>query len=325
MKRREFISLAGGAAVWPLAARAQQTAMPVVGYLGLISPEAQASTVAGVRKGLSETGYVEGRNVTIEFRWAESHVDRFSALAADLFRRRVDVIFANSPDAVRAARAANATVPIVFLVGEDPVKEGLVPSLSRPGGNVTGVSDLANQLAGKLLGLLRDTVPEAAVFAFLINPTHPNAESATRDAQAAADALGRELRVLRAGTERDLDTAFAAMDQLRVGGLLVSPEGQLNERYEQIIALAARHRVPAIYSRRELPVAGGLMSYEPDRSETSHSAGIYIGRILKGEKPADLPVQQAIKFDLVINLKTAKALGLKIPPGVLAQANEVIE
>jgi len=325
MRRREFIAGLGAAAAWPLAARAQQPAMPVVGYLGLGSPAAQASSVAGVRKGLSETGYVEGRNVAIEFRWAESQFERFPALAADLVSRRVAVIFTSSPSAVRAARAASPTMPIVFIMGEDPVKEGLVASLNRPGGHVTGISDFANQLAGKLLGLLRDTVPKAAVFALLVNPTHPNAESDTRDAQAAANVLGRELRVLSAATEREFETAFAAMARLRVGGLLVNTDPFFNERREQLAALSARHAIPAIYARREFALAGGLMSYEADRSQTARQAGIYVGRILKGEKPADLPVQQAAKFIFTINLKTAWALGLEIPPGVLAIADEVIE
>jgi putative ABC transport system substrate-binding protein len=329
MRRREFIAGLGAAttsaAAWPLAARAQQPAMPVIGYLGLISPETQASTVAGFRKGLREVGYVEGRNVAIEFRWAESQVDRFSALAADLIRSRVDVIFAHSPTAVRATRAASATIPIVFIMGEDPVTEALVASLNRPSRGVTGVSDFANQLAGKLLGLLRDTVPNAAVFAFLVNPTHPNAASDTKDAQAAASALGRELRVLMASTDPDFEAAFAAMAQFRVGGLFVNTDPFFDDRREQLVALAARHAIPTIYARRSFPVAGGLMSYEADRSETSRQAGIYVGRILKGEKPDNLPVQQAIKFTFSINLKTARALGLEIPPGVLAIADEVIE
>jgi putative tryptophan/tyrosine transport system substrate-binding protein len=325
MRRRDFITLLGGAAAWPLTARAQQPTVQVVGYLGLVTPEAQAGTVAGFRKGLGETGYVEGRNVAIEFLWAESQFDRFPALAADLVRRRVAVIFTSSPSAVRAAMAASATTPVVFIMGEDPVKEGLVPSLNRPAGNVTGISDFANQLAGKLLGLLHDTVPKATVFALLVNPAHPNVESDTKDAQVAAAALGLELRVLRAGTERDFETAFAAMVQFRVGALFVNTDPFFDERHEQLIALAARHAIPAIYARRQFPAAGGLMSYEADRLETSRLAGIYVGRILKGEKPGNLPVQQATKFTFIINLKTAKALGLEIPPTVLALADEVIE
>jgi putative ABC transport system substrate-binding protein len=327
MRRRDFITLLGGAAAvaWPLAARAQQPAMPVIGYLGLSSPEAQASTVAGFRKGLIEAGYVEGRNVAIEFRWAESQFDRFPALAVELVRRRVDVIFANSPAAVRAAKAASATIPIVFLMGEDPVKEGLVRSFNRPEANVTGVSDFANQLAGKRLSLLRDTVPKAAVYALLVRPSHPNAESDTKDATAAARVLGLDLRALTADNEREIDTAFATMAQLLVGALFVNIDPFFVDRREQLVALAARHAVPAIYAQRDFPVAGGLMSYGVDRFESSRQAGIYAGRVLKGEKPADLPVQQPTKFEFVINLKTAKALGLDVPPSLLAIADEVFE
>src|SRR5215475_575915 len=252
MKRREFITLLGGAAVaWPLAARAQQTAMPVIGYLGLSSPEGQATFVAGFRKGLSETGYVEGRNVAIEFRWAENQWDGFPALAADLVRRRVSVIFAYSPAAARAARAETANIPIVFLMGEDPIKEGLVANLNRPGGNVTGVCDFGNQLAGKRLGLLRDTVPKVAVFALLVRPSHPNVESDTRDTQAAAYALGVELRVLTVDAERDFETAFAAIGRLQIGALSVNLDPFFEERRELLVALAASHAIPAIFARRE--------------------------------------------------------------------------
>jgi putative ABC transport system substrate-binding protein len=325
MRRRQFITLLGGAAAWPLAVSAQQPAMPAIGYLGLSSPEAQASTVAGFRRGLIEAGYVEGRNVAIEFRWAESQFDRFPTLAADLVRRRVDVIFANSPAAVRAAKAASTTISIVFLMGEDPVKEGLVPSLNRPGTSVTGVSDFANQLAGKRLSLLRDTVPKAAVYALLVRPSNPNAESDTKDATAAARVLGLDLRALTADNEREIDTAFATMAQLLVGALFVNIDPFFVDRREQLVALAARHAVPAIYAQRDFPMAGGLMSYGVDRFESSRQAGIYVGRVLKGEKPADLPVQQSTKLEFIINLKTAKALGLEISPGVLAFADEVIE
>ena len=325
LKRRAFITLLGGAASWPLAARPQQPAMPVIGYLGLSSSEGQKSFVAGFQKGLSETGYVHGRNVAIEFRWAENEWDRFPLLAADLVRRRVSVIFAYSPAAARAARAETANIPIVFLMGEDPTKEGLVENLNRPGGNVTGVCDFGNQLAGKRLGILRDTVPKAAVFALLMRPSHPNVASDRRDTQAAASALGVELRVLTVDAERDFETAFAAMARLQVGALSVNLDPFFEERRERLVALAAHHEIPTIYARREFPAAGGLMSYAADRVESSRLTGVYVGRILKGEQPADLPVQQSTKFELVLNLKTAKTLSLDIPSGVLAIADEVIE
>jgi putative ABC transport system substrate-binding protein len=325
IQRREFIALLGGAAAWPLAARAQPGAAPVVGFLGLTTPEGFASTITGFRKGLGEAGFVQDRNVAVEFVWAESKMERLPALAADLVRRRVGVIFTSSPTSVRAIMAASASTPVVFIMGEDPVKEGVVASLNRPGGNVTGISDFANQLAGKLLGLMHDTVPKAAAFGLLVNPNHPNVVSDTRDAQVAAAALGRELKVFNAATERDFEPAFAAMAALGIGALFVSTDPFYTDRRERLVALAARHAIPAIYPRREFPLAGGLMSYEADRLETSRLAGIYVGRILKGEKPANLPVLQSAKFEFVINLKAAKALGLDIPSGVLAIADEVIE
>ena len=326
MKRREFIIMLGGAAAgWPLAARAQQPALPVIGFLGTSSPESQAIVIAGFRKGLSDLGYVEGRNVAIEYRWAEGQFDRFPALAADLVRPRIAAVFAIGPPAVRAAQAVTSTIPIVFNMGEDPVTEGLVASFNRPGGNVTGVTDFGNQLAGKLLGLLHEIVPKTETFALLINPTHPNADSDTRDARMAANALRRELQVLTASSVRDIEAAFVAMAQLRTGALFINNDPLFGERREQLAALTVRYAIPAIYPRREFPAAGGLMSYGADRSETSRQAGVYVARILRGEKPADLPVQQATRFELIINLKTAKALNLEIPPGVRAIADEVIE
>jgi putative ABC transport system substrate-binding protein len=327
MRRREFITLFGGAAsAWPLAARAQQGAVPVVGYLGLQAPTGNGATQSeAFRRGLSETGYVVGRNVAVEYRWAENQYDRYPALTADLIRRRVDVIYANGPVGVRAARAASATVPIVFTMGEDPVREEIVASLNRPGGNTTGFTDFSNQLTGKRIGLLRDTVPKATVLALLVNPTHPNATTDISDAQTAASAMGRIVKVLAASTARDIDAAFTTMVEQKAGSLFVTTDPFLSNQLEQLVALAAHHAIPTIYERREFPAAGGLMSYGVDRLETNRQAGIYVGRILKGEKPADLPVQQSTKFQFVINLKTAKALGLDIPPGVLAIVDEVIE
>jgi putative tryptophan/tyrosine transport system substrate-binding protein len=324
LRRRDFITLVCGAAAWPAATRAQPR-LPVVGFLNSGFESAIANQLAGFRKGLSEAGYAEGRNVAIEFRWAETQYDRFPALAADLVRRQVAVIFVSSPAGARAAAAATATIPIVFIMGEDPVKEGLVAGLNRPGGNVTGVSFFANQLAGKMLGLLRDTVPKTALFALLVNPTHPNVESDTKDAQVAADALGQGLRVLSASSEPELQTAFTTMVQLRVGGLFVNTDPFFDSRLEQLVALAARNRIPAIYIRRDYPAAGGLMSYGASAIDAYREAGIYTGRILRGEKPADMPVMRPTKFELVINLKTAKALGLTVPPNLLATADEVIE
>jgi putative ABC transport system substrate-binding protein len=326
MRRREFVTLLGGTVVaWPLAVRAQQP-MPVVGYLSPASPSGlNADRTAAFLKGLSETGYVENRNVAIEYRWAEGRFDRMPALAADLVGRGVVVIAVGTPPAVRAVRTLTTTIPIVFTIGEDPVSEGLVASLNRPGANVTGVSDFANQLAGKRLGLLRDTFPKAAAFAFLVNPTNPNAEPDSKDMQTAAAALGSRLHVLTGKNPDELDTAFAAMAQLQVGALIVNTDPLFADRRDQLVALASRHAMPAIYAQRDYPLAGGLMSYGADRLESSRLVGIYVGQILKGAKPADLPVVQSTKFDLAINLKTAKALGLEIPPGVLAIATEVIE
>jgi putative ABC transport system substrate-binding protein len=326
MKRRDFITLLGGAAAWPLAAHAQQAPVPLVGFFSVGSSDGFAPQVVGLRQGLSETGYVEGRNVAIEYRWADGQFDRLSALAADLISRRMAVIFAHGPPAVRATKAQTTRIPIVFSIGEDPVKEGLVASLNRPEGNVTGFSNFQNLLGPKKLALLRDTVPKAEVLAFLVNPTNPNAEPDTKDVQmATAASLWRELRVFPASTERDVEAAFAAMVQFRVGAVLVNVDPFFITRRAQIVALAAQYAIPALYDRREFPVAGGLMSYGASEVEAFRQCGIYLGRILKGATPGDLPVQQAAKFEFVINLKTARALALEIPPGVLAIADEVID
>jgi putative tryptophan/tyrosine transport system substrate-binding protein len=280
---------------------------------------------AGFRQGLGETGFAEGRNVSIEYRWAEGQFKRIPTLAADLVQRQVAVIFAGGPPSVRALKTLTTTIPVVFSMGEDPVKEGLVANLNRPGGNITGFSYFTNLLFAKRLGLLHECVPKDAAFGFLVNPENPNAEPDTKDVQIAADALGRQLHVFKAKTEHDFDPAFEHMGRLRVGGLCVNIDLLFIARREQIIALAERRSIPAIYERREYPVEGGLMSYGASQADSWRQGGIYVGRILKGEKPADLPVQQSTKFDFVINLKTAKALRLDIPPGVLAIADEVIE
>jgi putative ABC transport system substrate-binding protein len=326
MNRRELITLLGATAAAPFvlrprAARAQQPAIPKVGFLSLGLPELPAD----VRQGLAEAGYVESRNVSIEFRGAQGQAERLPELAYDLVRRGVAVIIAGSPPAVRAAKAASAAIPIVFSMGEDPVKEGIVANLNRPGGNVTGFTNFSNQLSSKRLGLLRDAVPKAAVLGLLVNSANLNAGPDTKDAQAAANALGRELRVLTASTERDFEPAFTAMTQQRVGALMVGIDPFFRTRPQQLVALAARHAIPAIYEQRDFAAAGGLMSYGTDPLETSRQVGIYVGRILKGATPADLPVVQSTKFEFVINLKTAKALGIDIPSGVFAIADEVIE
>jgi putative tryptophan/tyrosine transport system substrate-binding protein len=326
MRRREFITLLGGAAAdWPLAAGAQQAVMPVVGFLALGSAAGAAPRVAGFRKGLSEAGYIEGQNVLIEYRWSEGQFDRLPALAADLVRRQVIGILTIGPPSVRAVKAQSATTPIVFAMGEDPVKEGLVASLNRPGGNVTGATYFSNQLFAKRLQLLHEFMPATAAVALLVNPKNPNAESDAKEAQAAADALGRRLDVLTASTESDLQAAFSSMIQRRIGGLLIGVDPLFTDQPEKLPTLAARNSVPVIYDRREFPVAGGLASYGADTVEPYRLCGNYVGRIIKGEKPADLPVLQSTKFEFVINLKTAKALGITFPPGVLAIADEVIE
>ena len=325
MRRREFITLIGGAAAaWPLTVRAQQPSMPVIGFLNGASPDGFAPMLAGFRQGLEETGYVEGRNVAIEYRWLEGQYDRAPSMAAELVRRQVAVIVANTPGNL-AAKAATTTIPIVFSTGGDPVQMGLVASLSRPGGNVTGVTQMNQGVAPKRLELAHELVPTATTMALLVNRTSPNTEPQVRDLQAAARTLGLQLHVLHAATDGDFDTVFATLAKLQAGALVIGPDGFFNSRSELLATLTLRHRVPAMYEDRPFAVAGGLMSYGGSTPSMYRVAGTYTGRILKGEKPADLPVQQATKIELVINLKTAKALGLEVPAAVLARADEVIE
>jgi putative ABC transport system substrate-binding protein len=323
VNRREFITLfTGVAAVWSLGARAQQKTMPVIGYLHFASP-ALAPTPAVFLQGLSETGYVDGQNVAIEFRWAEGRYDRLPALAADLVGRKVDVIAAFGPPAARAAKSATSTIPIVFSMGGDPVADGLVASLARPGGNATGITNLAVMLVPKRLDLLIELVPQTRVVALLVNPSTPYTGLMIRDVQEAARAKRVQLQILNAGTESQIDAAFS--DDLHADALIVGDDAFFTSRREQLVALASLHAVPAIYQFREYAAAGGLMSYGSSLAAATIQAGIYAGRILKGVRPNDLPVQQPSKFELVINLKTAKALGVVVPVSLVARADEVIE
>jgi putative tryptophan/tyrosine transport system substrate-binding protein len=324
MKRREFIAGLGGAAAWPLAARTQQPNIPVVGYL-VAGGVPSAFSMDAFRKGLSEMGYVEGRNVTFEYRGTE-HYDELPVLAAELVRRRVSVIFTGGgPASTLAAKAATATIPIVFQIGTDPIKIGLIASLNRPGGNVTGVSNFARLLVAKRLELLRELVPQASLVGYLAGPIAPESADINTDLQAAARSLGQEIVFLSAGTVEEIDSVFATVANRNLSALMVGGDGFFYPLIDRLVALAARYRIPASFAGREFVEGGGLMSYGDDRFETRRQAGIYVGRILNGERPADLPVQQPIKFELVINLKTAKALGLTIPETLLATADEVIQ
>jgi putative ABC transport system substrate-binding protein len=325
MKRRKVISLLGGAAAaWPLGARAQQ-AMPIIGYFNNGSPESDVSRLTGLRRGLSQSGYIEDRNLVIEYRWAGNQADRLPALAADLVQLRVAVIVSPGVAATFAAKAATASIPIVFAVGNDPVQLGLVASLNRPGGNMTGFNGFVQEIGAKELALLHELVPSTATVGFLENPSNPAFELTTRDVLAAAPAIGLKVQVLKAGSDREIDAAFVSLVQARTGALLVGADAFFNNRIEQIVALAARYAIPTMYSFREFVVAGGLISYGTGLTELYRQVGLYSGRILKGEKPSDLPVQQITKLQLTINLKTAKTLGLQIPDRLLSLADEVIE
>ena len=325
VRRREFIALVGGAAAWPLAARAQQRTMPVIGFLSTRSPAESAEHVAAFRRGLGESGYVEGQNVAVEYRWAEGEGDRLSALAADLVSRKVAVIAAvGGPTSGLAAKAATSAIPTVFI-SNDPVRIGLVASLNRPGGNATGVNVFLQEMEGKRLGLLREIVPTASLIAVLLNPQGADVEVQKRSIDEGARAVGQPIHVLNASNQRDIHAAFEDLARLKAGGLLVAANPFFNSRREQIVTLTAHYRIPAIYEVREFAVAGGLMSYGTSLPDAYRQVGIYTARILNGEQPADLPVMQATKFEFVINLKTAKTLGLEVPPTLSARADEVIE
>ena len=327
MKRREFITLLGGAATaWPLAARAQQAPAPLIGFLSSRSPGESAGVVAAFRQGMREIGFIEGQNLAIAFRWAEGHYGRLPALAAELVGLPVALLFsAGGPPTAFAAKAATSTIPIVFSAVSDPVEIGLVPSLNQPGGNVTGMGVFNATLGAKRIELTKELMPRAAGIAYLLNPSNPSSEIESKGALAAARALRIELHVLNASTEYELDTAFADAAKLRAGMLVVSGEPYFDSQRERLVALSARHAIAAVYAWREYVLAGGLMSYGTDLPDSYHQAGVYAGRILKGEKPANLPVMQPTNFHLALNLKTAKTLGLEVPPTLLARADEVIE
>jgi putative ABC transport system substrate-binding protein len=327
MQRREFIAgFAGTAAAWPFAARAQQPALPVIGFIAVGSAEAEASDTAAFRKGLGETGYVEGRDVTVEYHWLEGQYDGLPALMADLVRRRVAVIAAIGGVPAIAAKAATATIPIVFAAGADPVKTGLVASLARPGGNATGVNAFVGEVVAKRLGLLHELVPKAVRVAVLVNPANaPSAETILRDVQEAARTIGLQIQVLNATTIGEIDAAFATLSRQHPDALFVAPDAIFISRRMQLVNLAARDRIPAAYARRDYVVAGGLMSYGTDFADSFRQVGVYTGNILKGAKPADLPVQQSTRFEFVLNLQTAKALGIEVPPQLLAITDEVID
>ena len=325
MRRRQFISLIGGAAMWPLAARAQQPAMPVIGLLGSATANGWARYVGAFHQGLRDAGYVEGRNVAIEARWADNQYDRLPAMASELVQRKVTVIVAFSTPAAHVAKAATATTPIVFTTTSDPVQIGFVASLNRPGGNITGVTIRSVEVGPKLLELLHEAVPTAKVMALLVNPTNPQTEPLSRNLQAAARTSGLQLHVLNASTERDFDTVFATLGQRRADGLIIGSDVFFTTWSGQLAALTARYAVPAIFQNREFAAAGGLMSYGGSNTDSYRQAGIYTGRVLKGEKPADLPIVQTTKVELVINLKTAKALGLIVSNTLIGRADEVIE
>jgi putative ABC transport system substrate-binding protein len=323
MRRRHFLGLLGGTLAWPFAAEAQQPAVPVIGFLSTKAPDDTPHLLSAFREGLKDTGFVEGQNVAIEYRFANNQNERLSALTADLVRRQVAVIFVPSTPAAVIVKQTTATIPIVFEIGGDPVRLGLVNRLDRPGGNITGVSQLNNEIAPKRLALLHELVPKATVMAYLINPDDPNAE--TTDVQAAARKIGVELHVLKASAESDFDEVFAKVAQVRAGGLVIGASAFFVARQEQLAELTSRHAVPAIFENRQFAIAGGLMSYGSSLADAYRLAGVYAARIVKGEKPSELPVQQSTKIEMYINLKSAKALGLSVPPALQARADEMIE